>query len=58
MNGEKPGEYVVQVYEKAVETAYLSLSRTNLLKMKAMDFSILMTGQPVTMINVSNSQEQ
>ncbi|MCH2226788.1 MAG: hypothetical protein MK033_03355 [Candidatus Caenarcaniphilales bacterium] len=32
MNGEKPGEYVVQVYEKAVETAYLSLSRTNLLE--------------------------
>ncbi len=28
---EKPGEYVVQVYENAVETAYLNLSRTNLL---------------------------
>jgi len=32
VNGEKPGEYVVQVYEKAVETAYLALSRTNLLE--------------------------
>lgn len=32
VNGEKPGEYVVEVYEKAVETAYLSLSRTNLLE--------------------------
>lgn len=32
VNGEKPGEYVVQVYEKAIETAYLALSRTNLLE--------------------------
>lgn len=32
VTGEKPGEYVVQVYEKAIETAYLALSRTNLLE--------------------------
>lgn len=32
VNGDKPGEYLVEVYEKAVETAYLSLSRTNLLE--------------------------
>jgi len=32
INSEKPGEYTVQVYEKAVETAYLALSRTNLLE--------------------------
>jgi flagellar M-ring protein FliF len=32
VNGEKPGEYIVQVYEKAIETAYLALSRTNLLE--------------------------
>jgi flagellar biosynthesis/type III secretory pathway M-ring protein FliF/YscJ len=31
-NGEKPGEYVVEVYENAVETSYLALSRTNLLE--------------------------
>lgn len=30
--GEKPGEYVVSVYENAIETSYLSLSRTNLLE--------------------------
>lgn len=30
--GEKPGEYIVQVYENAIETAYLNLSRTNLLE--------------------------
>lgn len=30
--GERPGEYIVQVYENAVESAYLSLSRTNLLE--------------------------
>ncbi len=29
---EKPGEYQVQVYDKAVESAYLALSRTNLLE--------------------------
>lgn len=29
---EKPGEYIVQTYENAVETAYLNLSRTNLLQ--------------------------
>lgn len=29
---EKPGEYVIEVYEQAVETAYLTLSRTNLLE--------------------------
>lgn len=29
---EKPGEYVVQVYENAIESSYLSLSRTNLLE--------------------------
>ena len=31
-NGEKPGEYVVQVCEKATETASLALSKTNLLE--------------------------
>lgn len=31
-NGEKPGEYIVEVYENAVETSYLALSRTNLLE--------------------------
>ena len=31
-NGEKPGEYLVQVFENAVETSYLALSRTNLLE--------------------------
>lgn len=30
--GERPGEYIVQVYEKAIETSYLALSRTNLLE--------------------------
>jgi flagellar M-ring protein FliF len=30
--GEKPGQYVVKVYENAVETSYLALSRTNLLE--------------------------
>lgn len=29
---ERPGEYIVKVYENAVETAYLNLSRTNLLQ--------------------------
>jgi flagellar M-ring protein FliF len=29
---EKPGQYVVQVYDKAIESAYLTLSRTNLLE--------------------------
>jgi flagellar biosynthesis/type III secretory pathway M-ring protein FliF/YscJ len=29
---EKPGEYVVMVYENAVESSYLTLSRTNLLE--------------------------
>lgn len=29
---EKPGEYVVTVYENAVESSYLALSRTNLLE--------------------------
>ncbi len=29
---EKPGEYTVSVYEKAVENAYLTLARTNLLE--------------------------
>lgn len=29
---EKPGEYVVKVYDKAIESAYLSLSRTTLLE--------------------------
>lgn len=31
-NGDRPGEYVVEVYENAVETSYLALSRTNLLE--------------------------
>lgn len=30
--GEKPGEYIVEVYENAVESSYLALSRTNLLE--------------------------
>jgi len=30
--GEKPGQYIVKVYENAVETSYLALSRTNLLE--------------------------
>jgi flagellar M-ring protein FliF len=29
---EKPGEYIIRVYEKAIESAYLALSRTNLLE--------------------------
>jgi len=29
---EKPGEYIVTVYENAVESSYLALSRTNLLE--------------------------
>jgi flagellar biosynthesis/type III secretory pathway M-ring protein FliF/YscJ len=31
-NGERPGQYVVEVFENAVETSYLALSRTNLLE--------------------------
>ncbi len=30
--GERPGDYTVQVYEKAVESSYLALARTNLLQ--------------------------
>ncbi len=30
--GERPGDYSVQVYEKAVESSYLALARTNLLQ--------------------------
>lgn len=30
--GERPGDYVVQVYEKAIESSYLILARTNLLQ--------------------------
>lgn len=29
---ERPGEYIVYVYENAIETSYLALSRTNLLE--------------------------
>lgn len=32
VTSEKPGQYIVQVYENAVETSYLALSRTNLLE--------------------------
>ena len=32
INGEKPREYSVQVHEKAIETASLTLSKTNLLE--------------------------
>jgi flagellar M-ring protein FliF len=32
LSSEKPGEYIVMVYEQAVETSYLTLSRTNLLE--------------------------
>ena len=31
-SGERPGEYIVDVYENAVESSYLALSRTNLLE--------------------------
>lgn len=31
-SGERPGVFVVKVYEKAVETSYLALARTNLLE--------------------------
>jgi flagellar M-ring protein FliF len=31
VNGDKPGEYAVEVYENAIETSYLTLSRTNLM---------------------------
>ncbi|MBT6843323.1 MAG: hypothetical protein HOA17_05935 [Candidatus Melainabacteria bacterium] len=30
--GERPGDYVVKVYEKAIESSYLILARTNLLE--------------------------